>query len=81
MGFHFRPIFKSENTKSFFSYLRKKPTQIIDALKRALIGEWQNFSDTAMRAAIRISGEGWLPLWGPAAAISCDYLGSGSLWP
>ena len=62
MGFHFRTVFKSENPKELFSCLRLEPAQVIDALKRALIGEWQNISDTATRAAIRTSGEGWLPL-------------------
>ena len=80
MGFHFRPVFKSDNTQKKSS-LRKKTAQIIDDLKRALLGEWQNISDTAMRAAIRTSREGWLPLWRPAAAISsvmaCD---SDFLW-
>ena len=77
--FIFDQFSKVKTPKDFVSCLRKKPAQIIDALKRALIGEWQKFSDTAMRAAIRISGEGWLALWWPAAAISCDYLGSCSL--
>ena len=61
-GFHFRPVFKSENTLRFFPFLRKKTAQIIDAFERTLIDEWQNISETAMRAAIRTSSEVWLRL-------------------
>ena len=62
MGFHFRPVFKSENSQRFVSCLTKKPAQIIGALKRALIVEWQNISDTVKRTAIKTWREGWLPL-------------------
>ena len=83
--FIFWPVFKSENAQNFVSCLSKKPAQIDDALSVSiidcLIGERHNISDTALRAAIRNSREGWLALWWLAAAISCDYLGACSLWP
>ena len=55
---------KISPTLRFLSCLWKKRAQITDAVKPALIGEWQNtrISDTAIRSAIRTSIEGWLRL-------------------
>ena len=51
MGFHFRPVFKGENTQKNCWCL---PAKIIDDLKRVLIEGLQNISDTAKRAASKL---------------------------